>query len=86
MPKSIHSRPWRPVQAHDGRPFPLPPGAADLRGYEAAGGRIRRLADRVGQRKQGQKQLMSSREMSIPRTNKEHITRLPKFCYHLTTM
>jgi len=74
------------VQAHDGRPFPLPPGASDLRGHEAARGRIRRLADRVGQREQGQEQLMFSRKLSIPKTNKKHITRLYNFCYHLTTM
>ncbi len=80
MPKSIHSRPWRPVQAHYGRPLPLPPEASDLRGREAARGRIRRLADRVGQREQGQEQLIFSRKLSTPRTNKEHITRLFNFC------
>jgi hypothetical protein len=57
-------------ESHDGRPFPLPPGASDLRGHEAAKGRIRRLADRVGQREQGQEQLMFSRKLSIPKTNK----------------
>ncbi len=68
------------MQAHDGGPLPLPPGASDLRGHEAARGRIRRLADRVGQREQGQEQLIFSRKLSTPRTNKEHITRLPNFC------
>jgi hypothetical protein len=50
------------MQAHDGRPLPLPPGAPDLRGHEATSGRMRRLADRVGQRKQGPEQLIFSRE------------------------
>ncbi len=48
------------MQAHDGRPFPLPTGASDLRGHEPAGGRIRRLAGRMGQREQGQEQLIFS--------------------------
>ena len=67
------------MQAHDGRPLPLPPGASDLREHEAARGRIRRLADRMGQREQRQEQLMFSRKLSTPRTNKEHIPRLPNF-------
>ncbi len=46
------------MQTHDGGPLPIPPGAADLRGHEPARGRIRRLADRMGQRKQGQDQLI----------------------------
>ncbi len=54
------------MQAHNGRPIPLSPGASDLRGHKAAGGRIRGLADRVGQRKHGpKKQLMSSRKLSV---------------------
>ncbi len=73
------------MQAHDGRPLPLQPGASDLRGHEAARGRIRRLADRMGQREQGQEQLIFSSKLSTPRTNKEHITRLSNFCYHVTT-
>ncbi len=85
MPESIHARPWRPVQANNGRPLPLPPGSSDLRGLKAARGRIRRLADRMGQREQGQEQLIFSRKLSTPRTNKEHITRLTNFCYHVTT-
>ncbi len=72
------------MQAHDGRPFPLPPGASGLRGHEAARGRIRRLADTVGQREQRQEQLMFSRKLSTPRTNKNHVTRLPIFCYHVS--
>ncbi len=63
------------MQTHDGRPLPLPPGASDLRGHEEARGRIRRLADRMGQREQRQEQLMFSRKLPNPRTNKEHITR-----------
>ncbi len=54
------------MQAHDGRPLPLPPGASDLRGHEAARGQIRRLADRMGQREQGQEQLIPSRKLSTP--------------------
>ncbi len=73
------------MQAHDGRPLPLPPGASGLRGHKAARGQIRRLADRVGQREQGQEQLIFSRKLSPTRTNKEHITRLTNFCYHITT-
>ncbi len=46
------------MQTHDGGPLPLPPGASDLRGHEPARGRIRRLADRMGQREQGQDQLI----------------------------
>ena len=54
------------MQTHDGRPLPLSPGAPDLRGHQAAGGRIRRLADRVGQREHGQKkQLMFLRKLSV---------------------
>jgi hypothetical protein len=42
------------------------------------------LADRVGQREQGQKkQLMFSRKLSIPKPNKKHITRLPNFLLSL---
>ncbi len=67
------------MQAHNGRPLPLPPRTSDLRGHKAARGRIRRLADRVGQRKQGQEQLIYSRKLSTPKTNKEHIPRLPTF-------
>ncbi len=59
------------MQAHDGRPLPLPPGASDLRGHKAARGQIRRLADRMGQREQGQEQLIFSRKLSTHRTNKE---------------
>ncbi len=55
------------MQTHNGRPFPLSPGASDLRGHEAARGRIRGLADRVGQREQGQReQMMFPRELSVP--------------------
>ena len=54
------------MQTHDGRPLPLSPGASDLRGHEAARGRVRGLADRMGQRKHGQKkQLMSPRKLSV---------------------
>jgi hypothetical protein len=54
------------VQTHNGRPLPLSPGASDLRGHKAAGGRIRGLADRMGQREHGQKkQLMSPRKLSV---------------------
>ncbi len=67
------------MQAHDGRPLPLPPGAPDLRSHEAARERIRRLADRVGQREQRPEQLIFSRELLTPRTNKEHIPRLSNF-------
>ncbi len=76
------------MQTHDGGPLPLPPGAPDLRGHEAASGRIRRLDDRVGQREQRQEQLMLQENCQFFKTNKKkkHITRLPKFCYHLTTM
>ena len=49
------------MQTHNGRPLPLSPGASDLRGHEAARGRIRGLADRVGQREQ----MMFSRELSV---------------------
>ncbi len=61
----IHTpTPWRPVQTHNGRPLPLSPGASDLQGHEAARGRIRGLADRVGQREQGQrKQMMFPRKI-----------------------
>ncbi len=59
------------MQAHNGRPLPLPPGASDLRGHEAARGRIRRLTDRVGQREQGQEQLIFSRKLSPTRTKKK---------------
>ncbi len=55
------------MQAHDERPLPFQPGASDLRGHEAAKGRIRRLADRMGQREQGQEQLIFSRKLSIPK-------------------
>jgi hypothetical protein len=85
MSESVHSRPWEPMQAHDGRPLSHPPGASDLRGHEATRGRIRRLADRVGQREHGQEQLKSSRKLSTPRTNKEHIPHLPNFYHHVTT-
>ncbi len=74
------------MQAHDGRPLPLLPRASDFREQEAARGRIRRLADRMGQREQGQEQLIFSRKLSTPRTNKEHIARLSNFCYHITTI
>ncbi len=74
------------MQAHDGRPLPFPPGASDLRGHEAAGERIRRLADRVGQREQGQEKLIFSRKLSPTRTNKEHITHLSNVRYHVTTI
>ena len=54
------------MQTHNGRPLPLSPGASDLRGHEAARGRIRGLADRVGQREQGQrKQIIFSRKLSV---------------------
>ena len=46
------------MQTHDGGPLPLPPGASDLRGHKPAQRRIRRLADRMGQREQGQDQLI----------------------------
>ncbi len=46
------------MQTHDGGPLPLPPGASDLRGHKPVRGRIRRLADRMGQREQGQDQLV----------------------------
>ncbi len=46
------------MQAHDGGPLPLRPGASDLRGHETARGRIRRLANKMGQREQGQDQLI----------------------------
>ncbi len=72
------------MQAHDGRPFPLPPGASNLRGHKAARGRIRRLANRVGQREHGQKkQLMFSRKLSNPKPNKKRITRSPNFLLSL---
>jgi hypothetical protein len=67
------------MQAHNRRPLPLPAGTSDLRGHKAARGLIRRLADRVGQREQGQEQLIYSRKLSTPKTNKEHIPRLPTF-------
>ncbi len=52
---------------YNGRPFPLSPGASDLRGHEAARGRIRGLADRVRKREQGQReQMMFPRELSFP--------------------
>ena len=55
------------MQAHNGGPLPLSPGASDLRGHEAARGRILGLADRVGQREHGQReQMMFPRELSVP--------------------
>jgi hypothetical protein len=64
------------MQTHDGGPLPLPPGASDLRGHEPARGRIRGLADGMGQREQGQDQLIFSRKLSNPRTNKRTYTTL----------
>jgi hypothetical protein len=66
-------------QTHDEGPLPLPPGASDLRGHEPARGRIRRLADRMGQREQGQDQLIFKENVKIPEQIKEHIPRLPNF-------
>jgi hypothetical protein len=45
-----------------------------------------KMADRVGQREQGQEQLILSRKLSPTRTNKEHITRLSNARYHVTTI
>ncbi len=54
------------MQTYNGRPLPLSPGASDLGGHEAARGQIRGLADRVGQREQGQgKQMMFPRKLSV---------------------
>ncbi len=47
------------MPTHDGGPLPLPPEASDLRGHKPVRGRIQRLADRMGQREQGQDQLIS---------------------------
>ncbi len=45
----IHTpTPVETQQTYNGRPLPLSPGASDLRGYEAARGRIRGLADKMG--------------------------------------
>jgi hypothetical protein len=40
----------------------------------------------MGQREQGQEQLIISRKLSPTRTNKEHITRLSNVRYHVTTI
>jgi hypothetical protein len=68
------------MQTHDGGPLPIPPVASDLRGHEPARGRIRRLADRMGQREQGQvKLIFKKKKCRIPEQIKEHIPRLPNF-------
>ncbi len=53
------------MQTHDGGPLPLPPGASDLRGHEPARERIRRLADRMGQREQGQDKLIFEKNVKF---------------------
>ena len=53
------------MQAHDGGPLPLPPGASDLRGHEPARGRIRGLADRMGQKEQGQDKLIFKKNVKF---------------------
>ncbi len=73
------------MQTHDGGPLLIPPGASDLRGHEPARGRIRRLADGMGQREQGQNKLISKKKRQIPEQIKEHTPRLPNFYYHETT-
>jgi hypothetical protein len=77
------------VETHansDEGPLPLPPGASDLRGHEPARGRIRRLADRMGPREQGQDKLIFKKKCQIPEQVKEHIPRLPNFTTTKTTM
>jgi hypothetical protein len=58
-----------PVETHANsrwRTFSPLTGASDLRGHEAARGQIRGLADRVGQKEQGQrKQMMFPRKLSV---------------------
>ncbi len=50
------------MQTHNGRSLPFSSGAYDLRGREAARGRVRGLADRVGQKEE----LILPRELSVP--------------------
>ncbi len=52
MTSNAQTRTLTPVETH---------GASDLRGHEPAQGRIRRLADTMGQREQGQDQLSSKK-------------------------
>ena len=56
--------------------FPSGPEPLTSQGHHSARGRFRRLADRMGQREQGQNQLVSSRKMSNPKTNKRTYTTL----------